>query len=82
MSDPFDHNGLSAEQAIEAAREHVLPGRDCHVHEGWAEGTYRVSKEENVWSVYLPSGGSVGVDQVVVVSRVTGKIPFSGFLGE
>src|SRR5690606_36445896 len=75
---------IDSRTAIEVARTYVLPANECSVRDGWPPGAYRSFEEDSVWCVYMPSstdrvGGS---DKIVVVSKRTGKVLFSGVVGE
>jgi hypothetical protein len=74
---------ITEQAAIEVARCHVLPPHVCRVEDGWPASAYRLSEEDLVWCVYLPSSGeTIGGDRVVVVSKRTGRVLLSGLIGE
>src|SRR5690606_24645567 len=74
---------IDSQTAIETARSHAIPAGQCRVQKGWPAGAYRTAEDDRVWTVYLPSQGDyVGGDRVVVVSQRTGKVLFSGLIGE
>ena len=82
-SQPSRSKLINRRTAVELARSHALPADECHVQDGWPPDAYRLSDEDLVWSVYLPSSGyRIGGSEVVVVSKRTGKVLFSGLIGE